>query len=117
MKHLTFGEKTLFVGDEAADALTAYAALLAEHDHADTVSLSAVGPDGHGVEATFVLDAGTVLMSESADDVFKEPDNSAAIQYIAERSEAILHPPQAQPATWDEQGEFRAFESDVESTF
>ena len=102
MKHVTFGDKALFVGDEAADSLTAYAAVLSEHGHADTVVLSAIGPDGHAVEATFVLDSGASLMTESADDVFKEPDNATAIRYMAERTESIVNPPFAQAATGDD---------------
>ena len=80
MKHLTFGEKTLFVDDAAAATLLEYAARLADAGRADTVELAAIGPDGHSVTAAFLLDAGTSLMAESADDsAFQEPDNAAAI--------------------------------------
>lgn len=92
MKHVTFGDKTLFVGDDAADALTAYAAALADHQRADTVTLNAIGPDGHEVEATFVIDQGAALMTETADAAFIEPDNGEALRYMKERTAALTDP-------------------------
>jgi hypothetical protein len=92
MKHVTFGDKPLFVGDDAAEALTAYAATLADHQRADTVTLNAIGPDGHTVEATFVLDQGAALMSETADDNFVAPENGEALRYMKERTAALNDP-------------------------
>lgn len=86
MKHLTFGDKTLFIDDEAAAVLLQYAAALANTGHADTVQLHAIGPDGNEVDASFLLDAGTNLMTESAENsLFQEPDNSETISYMREQ--------------------------------
>lgn len=100
MKHVTFGEKALFVGDEAADTLLEYASVIAQSARADTVQLNIVGPDGHTGTATFLLDAGTNLMAESADnDAFSEPDNSQAVKYLREQLAAIDRPATPVPAS------------------
>lgn len=92
MRHLTFGDKTLFLGDAAATTLMEYAARLADAGRADTIELNVIGPDGHLVVATFLLDRGTSLMAEEADDAaFEEPDNSAAIA-LMERAMRGLQP-------------------------
>ena len=92
MKHLSFSDKTVFVGDAAASALLAYAARLADSGRADTVDLNVIGPDGHLVVATFLLDPGASLMAEDADDAaFDEPDNSEAIA-VMEKAMRELRP-------------------------
>ena len=82
MKHVTYSEKSLLIGDRAADVLTEYAAALGDHGKADSVTLSGVGVDGEEVEATFVLNSGTVLMAESTESKLPEPRNDAAIKYM-----------------------------------
>jgi hypothetical protein len=44
MKHITFGEKSLLVGDEATDALLEYAAFLTSAAQGDTVEIHAITP-------------------------------------------------------------------------
>jgi hypothetical protein len=114
MKHVTYGDKTLFMGDDAADALTAYAAALADHQRADTVTLNAIGPDGHSVEATFVLDQGSTLMTETADDNFVTPDNGEALRYMKERTAALTDPPEIVGMS---QSEADALDTDLDTSF
>jgi hypothetical protein len=95
MKHVTMAEKNLLIGDEAAELLIEYAALLARNDEADTVELSAIGQDGDPVEVTFLLNSGTVLLLESSYANFAEPDNADAEDYLRSRIEAIENPPMA----------------------
>ncbi len=114
MKHVTFGDKTLFMGDDAADALTTYAAVLADNQRADTVTLNAIGPDGHAVQATFVLDSGTSLMTETADDAFIAPDNSDALQYMKGRTASITDPAEVAGMS---QAEVADLERDYGATF
>lgn len=102
MKHLTFAEKSLLVGDEAADVLLEYAVLLADRGRADSVRLNAYGADGDEVVATFLLDAGTPLMAETSQTSMNEPDNSLAIAYIRARIEEFRSPPHALPAEQSE---------------
>jgi hypothetical protein len=93
MKHITYSEKSLLVGDAAAEAITEYAAALASHGSADTVTLSAYGADGDDVEATFVLTAGTVLMAESTHSSIPDPDNAEVVEYMKEKTRLLVSPP------------------------
>lgn len=49
------------------------------------MTLRAIGADGALVEATFVLNSGTVLMAESSNSALPEPDNTEAVAYLRER--------------------------------
>jgi hypothetical protein len=89
MRHVTFSEKSLLIGDEAAALLIEYAALLANLRRADTVDLNAIGADGADVVATFLLDAGSPLMTETTNSSMGEPDNAVGIAYIRERMTAL----------------------------
>ncbi|MGC5171663.1 hypothetical protein ACPW96_19830 [Micromonospora sp. DT81.3] len=97
MKHITYAQKSLLVGDAAADALTEYAAAVAAHATADTVTLSAYGADGADVEATFVLDAGVVIMAETTTSSIPEPDNDEAVEYMRSRTRMLNAPPPSRP--------------------
>jgi hypothetical protein len=95
MKHLTMGEKSLLVGDEAADLLIEYAALLATYSRGDSVKLHAVDGDGDEVIATFLLNQGITLMAETTNSSLPEPDNSETVAYLRERIERLTSPPAA----------------------
>jgi hypothetical protein len=82
MKHITFGDKSLLVGDAVADALLEYAAALTNESHGDTVEVAAIGSDGDEVTATFLLGPGVTMMAETAHSNLPEPDNTAAIEYM-----------------------------------
>lgn len=98
MKHITFAEKSLLVGDEAADILIAYAALLARVGSADVVTLNAIGADGHDVTASFLLDQGASLITETTGSHLAEPDNTEEIARMREQIALIETPPHAMPA-------------------
>jgi hypothetical protein len=95
MKHLTMGEKGLLAGDEVADLLIEYAALLATHSRGDAVQVRALGEDGDEVVATFLLNQGTALMAETTRSSLSEPDNSEAVAYLRERIQRLTSPPDA----------------------
>lgn len=97
MKHITFSDKSLLVGDEAADLLLEYGAVLAQRGSGDTVKLAALGIDGGEVEATFLLDSGSNLMAESTPSTLPEPDNSASIMYMRERMMRLTSPTNVVP--------------------
>jgi hypothetical protein len=82
MKHITFGDKSLLVGDDAADALLNYAAHLAGGAKGDTVDIHAISSDGDEVVATFLLGPGVTMMAETANTKLPEPDNTAALEYM-----------------------------------
>jgi hypothetical protein len=97
MKHITYADKSLLVGDEAADTLTEYSAALARAGSADTVTLAAYGADGADTEGTFVLNQGTVLMSETTQSSIAEPDNTVAVTQMREKIQRLTSPDPVQP--------------------
>jgi hypothetical protein len=92
MKHVTYAEKSLLMGDDAADTLLEYARLLADNDRADTVTLRSLSPDGNTVEASFLLTVSTILMVESTNSDIAPPDNGHAVEDMRDRIEGITHP-------------------------
>jgi hypothetical protein len=97
MKHVTFADKSLLIGDEVADLLMEYARLMASSGHADTVNVRAFGADGQEVVATLLLDQGTPLMSESTHSSMVEPDNAEAVEYMRGRIDLMTSPPLVAP--------------------
>jgi hypothetical protein len=93
MKHVTYSDKSLLIGTEAADLLMEYAAALIGAHTGDTVDINAIGVDGNAVSATFLLGEGAPLMAESANAQLEEPDNSAAIDYMREKMRVMHTPP------------------------
>lgn len=85
MKHVTYAQKSLLFGDETADALLEYAAVLAADGSADTVQVHAYDSDGDEVLATFVLSDGIELMAETTRSSIPEPDNTEILAYLRER--------------------------------
>lgn len=109
MKHVAFADKSLLMGDDAADALLEYARLIADTAGADSVTLRGISPDGNTVEAGFLLNANTVLVIESTNSEMEPPDNDQAVRDLRERIDAISRPPTALPAD-----EWQQFDYDIE---
>ena len=82
MKHVTFGLRSLLIGDEAADTLLEYAAVVAQFGGGDTVELAAINSDGTTVLAAVLLDSGTPLMAESTHSDLPEPVNVEVVAYM-----------------------------------
>src|SRR5918993_3325843 len=97
MKHVTFGDKSLLMGDDAADTLLEYARLLSDTGAADSVTLRAISPDGNTVEASFLLNANTVLMIETTNSEVEPPENEGEVAEMRGRIQAITRPSTAQP--------------------
>jgi hypothetical protein len=93
MKHVTYAEKSMLIGDEAADLLIEYAAAIVRAHTADTVDLNAIGSDGNAVRATFLLGEGAPLMAETASADIEEPDNSLPIVYMRDHLRLLESPP------------------------
>jgi hypothetical protein len=93
MKHVTYSDKSMLIGTEAADLLLEYAAAVIKVHTADTVKLKAIGSDGNMVEATFLLGEGAPLMAETANTEVEEPDNAASITYMREHLQLLTSPP------------------------
>ncbi|MGH1548022.1 hypothetical protein ACRAWB_02115 [Leifsonia poae] len=82
MKHVTYGDKSLLVGDEAADLLMSYATVLGRNNSTDSVTLRAMGVDGNEVDATFLLNPSTTMVIESTNGSGSEPDNELVVEYM-----------------------------------
>lgn len=82
MKELVFAGRSLLVGDDAADAVVEYTAVLSRSSSADTVELRALTPTGRSVEAYYVLDGAAAVMAQTADSSEPEPDNTHIVQYM-----------------------------------
>ncbi|THG30123.1 hypothetical protein [Naasia lichenicola] len=93
MRHITFGDKSLLMGDEAAQVLVDYAAALTNAGRADSVEMRAIGTDGNDVNTDMLLDSSTSLMSETATTVMEEPDNAAVVEYMRRQMALIDVPP------------------------
>jgi hypothetical protein len=96
MKHLTYADQSVLIGDEAADTLVRFSALLAEKGHADAISLNVLSEDGDTTEASFVIGSGTNLMTTSTNSTIPEPDNHKGIGVMRDKIERLLAPRTAQ---------------------
>lgn len=85
MKHLLFGSKSVFVGDEAADVLVDYAAHVAQVKSGARVDLLGYSMEGARITTTFLLNGGTTLVAETTDLPIDELDNAGAITWMRER--------------------------------
>jgi len=111
MMHLTFSDKDLVLGDEAAELVVAYAAALARTQSADTVKIHAYGSDGDKVEAMLLLDVGAPVMVETSHSDLPEPDNSEIERYMRGRLAQLSSPTQAMPIDADDSGVIDDFET------
>lgn len=85
MRHVTLGDRSLLVGNEAADLLLDYAALVAQLSRGDSVRMNALAADGEPVAVGVLLNSGSSMLVESSGSVLPEPDNAAAIAYLRGR--------------------------------
>jgi hypothetical protein len=110
MKHVTFGDKSLLMDDDAADTLLEYARLIGDASAADSVTLKAIGPDGNTIDAGILLNTSTNLIVESTNSEVDPPDNTAAVREMRERIDSLTRTAMARPE------EDRWSDSDYDST-
>ncbi len=92
MKRVTYADKTLLMGTDAAEALMEYARVLAHTGAADSVTLRCFSTDGDAVQATFLLHAHTALLVESTYSEVGAPDNSDAVAELRDRIDRTWRP-------------------------
>lgn len=114
MKHIKYADKTLLVGDDAADTIVEYATALAQSDAADNVNLDGYGPDGQDTTASFVLNAGTVLMAETTHSSISERDNHEVIAYMKDRIPQLRTPAEVRPEDHGSIGDYDFAEATAE---
>jgi hypothetical protein len=98
MKHITYAEKSLLLGNDTADALLDYAAALATVGRGESVTVHAISSDGDEVDATFLLGAGAPLMAETTTNTLPEPDNDATVHAIRADLQRMQHPDPVEPS-------------------
>lgn len=95
MKHVTYADKALFLDDESADWLMEYARALGLAGMTDSITLHAIGLDGNEVDATFLLNASTELITQTTNSALGAPANDEAVGYMQEQTRLIVSPPPA----------------------
>jgi hypothetical protein len=85
VKHVLYGQKSVFLGDAAANTLFDYAAHVAQLRTGARVDVRAFSDEGNLVVVTFLLNAATNLVAESTDLPVEEPDNRDAEAYMREQ--------------------------------
>lgn len=97
MKHVTYAEKSLLIGDEAAELLMSYATVLGRNNSTDSVTLRAVTMDGNETDATFLLNPSTIMMIESTNGTGNEPDNETVVEYLRQGINRLTQPFELRP--------------------
>ena len=106
VKHITYADKSLLIGDETADTLIKYAAVLTQNGTADSVEAKAISSDGDNVIATFLLGPGAPLMAETAHTALPEPDNTEVTAYMQDRIDTLGHAPTGNALDPDDAAEY-----------
>ena len=73
------------MGNEVADLLMRYAALIAQISGGDSVKVNAIDGSGDEVVATLLVNSGTVMSDATTNSTQPEPDNAALEQYLRQR--------------------------------
>jgi hypothetical protein len=89
MRHVTYADKSLLIGDEATETMLEYVAALINAGKADTVDINAWSADGQEVVATFLLQTGAPVIAETVHTSMNEPENYAAVAYMREQLAAL----------------------------
>ncbi|GLJ96585.1 hypothetical protein GCM10017591_26480 [Microbacterium dextranolyticum] len=98
---MTFADKSLLMGSDAAEALLEYARLLGDHARTDAVTLRCLSPEGNTVEASFLLNENTALVVESTNTDVQPPDNTDLVLELRDRIGALQRPVRAtEEAPW-----------------
>lgn len=105
MKHVTYADKSLLIGDATADTLIRYAAALTQHGTADSIEVQAISSDGDAVTATFLLGPGAPLMAETTTNTLPDPDNAGITQHMQERMEMLESVPRGYALDPNEQAD------------
>ena len=85
MRRINYGAVAYLVGDNVADLLVRYTAVLSSKGDADAVDIEVLGPDGNPETATFALGPGILMTAETTRSELIEPDNSNIVAYMEQR--------------------------------
>jgi hypothetical protein len=79
----------MLIGDEVAELLVEYAALIGRLGSADHVPLHVLNAQGEAVVVDVLLNSGTVLLVESTNSPFEEPDDAGTLELLRARAAAL----------------------------
>ena len=92
MMHVTYAGKSILTGDEVADLLVQYAAVLADSRSGDSVKVRGISGEGNEVVAHYLLDTGAPLMAETTHSTLPEPDNDEVVDYMRRKLREFSSP-------------------------
>lgn len=92
MKHVMYADKSVLMGDDAADVLLEYARLLADSGRADSVTLQTITPDGNTVDTSFLLGPSPIMVMETTSYELQAPNNDEMVAELKERIAAMARP-------------------------
>jgi hypothetical protein len=89
MRRLSYAGGFLDTSDEIAGALLDYAAMLANHDRADTIHVPAIGLPGGADTVELLIGPASQLVSTPIDDVRTEPAGEAFLADLDARTQRM----------------------------
>jgi hypothetical protein len=92
MRHLSFGEKAVFVTDAVAEALIDLARALSDESRSESVTVDAVTEAGNRVRMTLLLTPATPLAAETTDVAFPLPADDAVVADLRTRTARVRGP-------------------------
>lgn len=95
MKRVMYSEKSLLMGDEVVNLMMEYAVVLARTSSADQIDVEAITAEGERVTATFLMGPATIMVAETTQSSYPEPENGAVVSYLREQIGLIKEPPLA----------------------
>lgn len=94
MKRISYSDDFIVTDDRIADALLAYASLLARSAESDVVEIPAIDHDGRLTRASLVLGPASQLIAVSSDSEHVDMDASTALDDLAARMSKLARVPQ-----------------------
>jgi len=95
MKRVTYADKALLMGDDAAETLLEYARVLTQTAGVDSVTLRCLSTDGDAVDASFLIHGHATLLVESTHSDIAAPDNADAVAELRDRIQRVRQPASA----------------------
>jgi hypothetical protein len=87
VKYIHYDGTEIMTGDEIADALLDYAAILGANGRTDTVAIPAVADDGSVTRTTVLIGPASELTLSAAPDDELEPEDHVFIRHLRDASE------------------------------
>ena len=108
MKQLVVGGTTFLTGDDAADTVIDYTAVLAKGASADTVELRARTVDGRDVMVYFTLNSAVAVLAMTTPEKGPEPDNQSTVTRMRQAIHRL--DPRIESYFWNDRGDSDAGE-------